>query len=288
MCSGFLCVSWTKIKIPSLAYFRLFMGVKDLDLFFLKWIGVPLCPNRRLKESWDRSDRTTTWGDAPDRRIRLLPDDEVATGSDLRLRLLLLALPVLLLLLLLTWFSVSLAFRSSLATSRRDRVIGLLRDRQAGSIVTTFLRMVISWEPRGGVADDGAAVNFLLLNLLFSKLSDVGIRLRSTLRGVATASGVVSKGRLVSRQAGGTGVTSLTAGADRRAASSDGLFTGVCTRSSKVSVPSLSDNAGSGSATTSSGLRTGGMRRPESGGPGGSSNAVTAVQLSARNLFIIQ
>ena len=60
-----------------------------------------LCPSLRLKESWERRERTTTWGDVPDRRIRLLPEGEdaiVAVGSDLRLRLLLLTMLLLLLL----------------------------------------------------------------------------------------------------------------------------------------------------------------------------------------------
>ena len=260
-------------------YFRRFIGVKDLERFLRKWMGL-LWPRRpRLKESCDRSERITTWGDVPDRRVRWLPDVAETFGSDLRLRLPL-ALPLL---LLLTWFSVSLALRSSLVTSWRDRVIGLLRGMQAGSMVTTFLRI----PPSNGGADDDDAGNDFLAHLLLSKLSTVGIRLRNTLRGVAFSIGVVaSNGKLVSSRDGATGDTSLTTGAERRAASSeDVLFSGL--RWPLDASLSTSGTVSSGLATTSSGFRIG-MSRPVSGGPGGSSNAVTAVQLSARNLFIIQ
>lgn len=162
-------------------------------------------------------------------------------------------------------------------------------------MVTTFLRMPPN---RGDAEDDEAGTNFLLLEiLLLSKLSTVAIRLRNTRKGVDMSGGVTSSGKLISNR-GGTGETWLTTGAERRAANSGEFLSGVvclsgvpgpATKSGSVSSddPFEWGSVESGSAATSSGLRTC-IRRLVSGGPGGSSSAVTAVQLSARNLFIIQ
>lgn len=176
-----------------------------------------------------------------ERRIRWFVDDD-SEASDCRLFF-----------SVDPWFSVSLAFRSSLAESCLERVAGRLRSEQElGSKVTLF---------RGPDAD---GAGFLALRHLFSMLPVVCERFLNTLKGDGPSGALVSKGRLVSSTAEGAPTT----GAESKAVSSGDL------------------GDVDGSSGTSSGFFIG--NSPETGGPGGSRKAVTAVQLSARSLFIIQ
>lgn len=124
----------------------------------------------------------------------------------------------------------------------------------------------------------------------FSRLLDAGVLVRKTRRGSLDNFGLC--GRLASHEGGGMlgrGSGAMT-GADKRAASSE-LFSGVLQPSRTSSAPSEMGRAksGDGGLTSCAGLlRTEEANKPDSGGPGGSKRAVTAVQLSARSLFIIQ
>jgi len=122
-----------------------------------------------------------------------------------------------------------------------------------------------------------------------SMLLEAGVRVLKTLRGSAILAGV-SIGRLVS-----IGRT----GEERRAVNSGELATGRAAASGISSsgagkssaTEEISGEEGGGSSTSTSGAVASAVdaaKSPERGGPGGSRSAVTAVQLSARSLFIIQ
>lgn len=124
---------------------------------------------------------------------------------------------------------------------------------------------------------DEAGAGFRALGHLLSILPDVSARFLNTLSGACASLGAESVGKLVSITDGVDGALPTT-GAESSAVSSGEFFSG--------GGDGLGGDAGSASSGTCSGLRTG--TSPESGGPGGSRKAVTAVQLSARSLFIIQ
>lgn len=154
--------------------------------------------------------------------------------------------------------------------------MGRLREDSLAMAVTGFLR---NEAPRTGTAG--------LFRL--SMLLEAGVRVLKTLRGSAILAGV-SIGRLVS-----IGRT----GEERRAVNSGELATGRADAASGISssgtgkssaTEETSGEEGGGSSTTSGAVASAvdADKRPERGGPGGSRSAVTAVQLSARSLFIIQ
>lgn len=130
--------------------------------------------------------------------------------------------------------------------------------------MTTFLAIVAD--------DEAAGASFFAIAHLFSILPVVCDRFLRTRSGGDPSDVLESSGILVSSTEGVVD-TLPTTGAESRAVNSGELGGGE-------------DRADGGSSGTSSGLRIG--KSPERGGPGGSRKAVTAVQLSARNLFIIQ
>lgn len=139
--------------------------------------------------------------------------------------------------------------------------------------VTGFLR---NEAPRTGTAG--------LFRL--SILLEAGVRVLKTLRGSAILAGD-SIGRLVSIGRTGEERRAVNSGELATGRAASGISSGAW-KSSATEETSGED--GRGSSTTSGALATAvdAAISPERGGPGGSRSAVTAVQLSARSLFIIQ
>jgi len=165
----------------------------------------------------------------------------------------------------------------------------VLMGRLRESWIVTFLRM----PDRSGVA-----LRLLFGSNLLSRLLEVVGRLRRTRSGSGDGDFVLSSsGRLVSRSLGGTAGRGIDAsartGADSKAASSELLLSdGLCRLTvSSVSISSVSELLDDGADSTwllAPSVNLWAESTLETGGPGGSSKAVTAVQLSARSLFIIQ
>lgn len=123
-----------------------------------------------------------------------------------------------------------------------------------------------------------------------SMLLEAGVRVLKTLRGSAILAGV-SIGRLVSIGRTGEERRAVNSGelATGRAAAASGISSSGAGKSSATE--EISGEEGGGSSTSTSGAVASAVdaaKSPERGGPGGSRSAVTAVQLSARSLFIIQ